>query len=253
MEPSVQDALQALIVPLVRTLGPNNSTLLDLLREFKPEAESLALRILSIWTENARPTPGIISVVKDLLAEKELDPKFLIIIIGEMDKVSDRQHLTEVPELTSCSSQADIVKNLPKIISTLSGKAEDRDQVRKVFSNVVTDIPVGVSTNMPRVRQSERLAPSELMVLLHEQEKEIGLKATIEGNVEAFFECDRALDACPFSHWHLLRYVGCVYFRNSSCCHAAACGRSNIASPLHANGEFQQFGIREIELLSGGL
>ncbi|KAG9047536.1 hypothetical protein FS837_002060 [Tulasnella sp. UAMH 9824] len=161
MEPSVQDALQALIVPLVRTLGPNNSTLLDLLREFKPEAESLALRILSIWTENARPTPGIISVVKDLLAERELDPKFLIIIIGEMDK-------------------ADIVKNLPKIISTLSGKAEDRDQVRKVFSNVVTDSPVGVSTNMPRVRQSERLAPSELMVLLHEQEKEIGLKATIE-------------------------------------------------------------------------
>ncbi|KIO25859.1 hypothetical protein M407DRAFT_24815 [Tulasnella calospora MUT 4182] len=161
MEPSVQDSLQALIVPLVRTLGPNNSTLLDLLREFKPEAESLALRILSIWTENTRPTPGIISVVKDLLAERELDPKFLIIIIGEMDK-------------------ADILKNLPKIISTLSGKAEDRDQVRKVFSNVVTDIPVGVSTNMPRVRQSERLAPSELMVLLHEQEKEIGLKATIE-------------------------------------------------------------------------
>ncbi|KAG8942711.1 hypothetical protein FRC04_003541 [Tulasnella sp. 424] len=161
MEPSVQDALQVLIVPLVKTLGPNNSTLLDLLREFKPEAESLALRILSIWTENARPTPGIISVVKDLLGERDLDPKFLIIIIGEMDK-------------------ADIVKNLPKIISTLSGKAEDRDQVRKVFSNVITDSPVGVSTNMPRVRQSERLAPSELMVLLHEQEKEIGLKATIE-------------------------------------------------------------------------
>ncbi|KAG8985920.1 hypothetical protein FRB90_004362 [Tulasnella sp. 427] len=60
------------------------------------------------------------------------------------------------------------------------GKTEDRDQVRKVFSNVITDSPVGVSTNMPRVRQSERLAPSELMVLLHEQEKDIGLKATIE-------------------------------------------------------------------------
>lgn len=182
MEPSVQDALQVLIVPLVKTLGPNNSTLLDLLREFKPEAESLALRILSLWTENARPTPGIISVVKDLLAERDLDPKFLIIIIGEMDKVGSRSRLTKVLELTKSNpSQADIVKNLPKIISTLSGKAEDRDQVRKVFSNVITDSPVGVSTNMPRVRQSERLAPSELMVLLHEQEKEIGLKATIEG------------------------------------------------------------------------
>lgn len=35
---------------------------------------------------------------------------------------------------------------------------------------------------MPRVRQStERLAPAELMVMLHEQEKEIGLKSAIAG------------------------------------------------------------------------
>ncbi len=63
----------------------------------------------------------------------------------------------------------------------LTGKAEDRDQVRKVFSNIVTEGPTGASSNMPRVRHSERLAPAELLVLLHEQEKEIGLKGAMEG------------------------------------------------------------------------
>jgi symplekin len=35
---------------------------------------------------------------------------------------------------------------------------------------------------LPRVRQSELLTPAELMVLLHEAEKEIGLKSAIEGS-----------------------------------------------------------------------
>lgn len=46
---------------------------------------------------------------------------------------------------------------------------------------------------MPRVRQSELLTPAELMVLLHESEKEIGLKSAIEGafeEVEPFYGTD---------------------------------------------------------------
>ncbi len=58
--------------------------------------------------------------------------------------------------------------------------------MKKVFSNVVAEAPAGVSSNMPRLRQNERLAPAELMVLLHEQEKEIGLKATIEGGFGSY-------------------------------------------------------------------
>lgn len=34
---------------------------------------------------------------------------------------------------------------------------------------------------MPRVRQSELLPPDRLMVLLHQCEKEIGLKSAMEG------------------------------------------------------------------------
>lgn len=39
LEPSVQDALKCRIVPVIKTLGPNNPKLLDLLRTFPPEAE----------------------------------------------------------------------------------------------------------------------------------------------------------------------------------------------------------------------
>ncbi len=91
MDESVQESLQTLLVPLIKTLGPTNPKLLELLQSFPTQAESLALRILTILTDHARPTPQIVSIVKQLLTERELDSKFLIIIIGEMDKVS---HLT---------------------------------------------------------------------------------------------------------------------------------------------------------------
>lgn len=42
-----------------------------------------------------------------------------------------------------------------------------------------------VTSNMPRVRQSELLTPAELMVLLHDSEKEIGIKSAKEGKLTA--------------------------------------------------------------------
>ena len=56
--------------------------------------------------------------------------------------------------------------------------------MRSVFNSVVQAPPQtfgSVTSNLPRVRQSELLTPAELMVLLHESEKDIGLKAAIEG------------------------------------------------------------------------
>ena len=60
-----------------------------------------------------------------------------------------------------------------------------KNLVRSVFSSVVQTPPQTfgtVSSNLPRVQQSERLSPAELMVLLHQSEKEIGLKSAIEGS-----------------------------------------------------------------------
>lgn len=82
--------------------------------------------------------------------------------------------------------QADILRHLPRIVSILNGKPEPKNLVRSVFNSIVTTPPQtfgSVTSNLPRVRQSELLTPAELMVLLHESEKEIGLKAAIEGKL----------------------------------------------------------------------
>ncbi|KAI0675546.1 Symplekin tight junction protein C terminal-domain-containing protein [Trametes maxima] len=164
MDISVQETIQQLITPLIRALGPSHGKLLTLLRTFPPGADSLALRVLTIFTEHGRPSAQLVALVKSLVNERDLDARFLIPIIAEMDK-------------------ADIVRHLPRIVSILNGTQEPKNLVRSVFSSIVTVPPETfgkVTSNLPRVRQSELLTPPELMVLLHQSEKEIGLKSAIE-------------------------------------------------------------------------
>ncbi|KAI0072686.1 hypothetical protein K474DRAFT_1604648 [Panus rudis PR-1116 ss-1] len=164
MEETVQKSIQELITPLIRALGSNHGKLLTLLRTFPRGAETLALRVLTIFTEHGRPSSQLVALVKSLMNERELDPRFLIPIITEMDK-------------------PDIMRHLPRIVSILNGKPEPKALVRQVFTSVVQAPPQSfgtVSSNLPRVRQSELLSPAELMVLLHESEQEIGLKAAME-------------------------------------------------------------------------
>ncbi|KIM53908.1 hypothetical protein SCLCIDRAFT_1222437 [Scleroderma citrinum Foug A] len=164
MDVTVQAAIQDLITALIKSLGSNNGKLLTLMRTCPPGAESLALRVLSIFTEHGRPSTQLVALVKGLISERDLDARFLIPIIAEMDK-------------------ADIMRHLPRVVSILNGQPEPKNLVRSVFSSVVTTPPQtfgSVTSNLPRVRQSELLTPAELMVLLHEAEKEIGLKSAIE-------------------------------------------------------------------------
>ena len=87
LESSVQEAIQGLITALVKSLGPNHPKLLSLLRNYPEGAENLALRILHIFTDGQRATPGIVNLVKYLIAERGADARFLMLIIAEMDKV----------------------------------------------------------------------------------------------------------------------------------------------------------------------
>ncbi|KAG8748374.1 hypothetical protein FRC10_005921 [Ceratobasidium sp. 414] len=170
MESSVQDAMQDLLAPLVRSLGPTNAKLLSLIKSFEPGAESLILRIIKILTENGRPNANLVALVKELIAERDLDARFLMPIIGEMDK-------------------PDIVKNLPRIVSVLNGKPEPKALVKSAFQAIVAAPPDSFtkgSSNLPRMKQSEQLTPVDLMVLLHE-DKEIGIKPAIEGIVLLLF------------------------------------------------------------------
>ncbi|KAF8892079.1 Symplekin tight junction protein C terminal-domain-containing protein [Infundibulicybe gibba] len=154
MDITVQEAIQELITALIRSLGSNHGKLLTLMRTCPPGAESLALR---------RPSAQLVALVKALVSERDLDARFLIPIIAEMDK-------------------PDIMRHLPRIVSLLNGQAEHKNLVRSVFSSIVTTPPQtfgSVSSNLPRSRQVN-FTPAELMVLLHDSEKEIGLKSAIE-------------------------------------------------------------------------
>lgn len=83
----MQEAIQELITALIKSLGPNHPKPLSLLRNYPEGAESLALRILHIFTDGQRATPGIVNLVKYLTAERGADARFLMLIIAEMDKV----------------------------------------------------------------------------------------------------------------------------------------------------------------------
>lgn len=87
MEETVQETIQQLITPLIKALGPSHGKLLTLLRTFPPGAETLSLRVLTIFTENGRPSAQLVALVKGLISERDLDARFLIPIIAEMDKV----------------------------------------------------------------------------------------------------------------------------------------------------------------------
>lgn len=164
MDITVQEAIQDLITALIKSLGSSHGKLLTLMRTCPPGAESLALRVLTIFTEHGRASAQLVALVKALINERDLDARFLIPIIAEMDKV-------------------DIMRHLPRIVSILNGQQEPKNLVRSVFGSIVTTPPQtfgSVTSNLPRVRQSELLTPAELMVLLHHSEKEIGLKSAIE-------------------------------------------------------------------------
>ncbi|KAL1745870.1 Symplekin tight junction protein C terminal-domain-containing protein [Schizophyllum fasciatum] len=180
MDAAVQSVVQELITPLIRSLGPSHSRLLTLLRTFPPHAEGLALRVLSIFTETGRPSPQLVAIVKGLVAERAdlregaLAARFLIPVIGEMDK-------------------ADIIRYLPRIVSVLNGQPDSKALVKSVFSSIVAQPSQTfgmISSNVPRVRHNEMLTPAELMVLLHDSEKDIGLQSAKEAITICFSMTD---------------------------------------------------------------
>jgi symplekin len=67
------EAVQDLIAALIRSLGPGHGKLLTLMRTFPPGAETLALRILNIFTEQGRPNARLVALVRGLISEWDLD------------------------------------------------------------------------------------------------------------------------------------------------------------------------------------
>ncbi|KAJ9112124.1 hypothetical protein QFC20_002305 [Naganishia adeliensis] len=162
LDPSIQDSLNTILTPLIRSLGPNHAKLLGILRHFPPGAEKLALRIMQILTPEDNTSPGLVATVKGLLSERQLDPRFMIPIAGEMDK-------------------AELYRYLPRMVSILCGKAPERDMIKQVFRKIVF-VPDRrlLSTNEVRQNMQDQLLAADLLVLLHQEQASIGLQAAIE-------------------------------------------------------------------------
>lgn len=179
MEESVQNAVQDHLAPVIRSIAGASSTpaydkLLALVRSFQSGAESLALRVIRILTDHTgRPSPAVVAMVKGLIAERDLDARFLIPIIGELDK-------------------AEITRQIPRFVSMLGGGgarlpgttvAEQKALVKSVFVAVLEKPEHGfgkISTNLPRLKESQLLEPVKLLVLLHEA-PDIGTASAREG------------------------------------------------------------------------
>lgn len=127
----------------------------------------------------------------------------------------------------------------------LNGTAEPNKIVRSVFNSIVTTPPQSfgtITSNVPRVRQSELFTPAELMVVLHEKEKEIGLKSTIEGTCFSLRRCRVAMRIMNFYHFlsnrDMLLDGRHLQVRNFGRRHATDCGRAGFAHAISADGEF---------------
>ena len=70
---------------------------------------------------------------------------------------------------------------MPRILSVLSeSPAEKRETIRTVFRNIIPISDIRASTNLPKSKPEE-LSAADLLVLLHEEEKSIGVSAAKEG------------------------------------------------------------------------
>ncbi|GAB00040.1 uncharacterized protein L969DRAFT_96650 [Mixia osmundae IAM 14324] len=164
MAPMVQAAVEEAITGLIRHLGASHPRILDLIENPPAGSEPLVLRVLAIFTVKGKPPQELVDLIKSMAAEKELSPRFIVPILSELTK-------------------HEILTQLPRVMTLLGGKAPEKELIRAVLDAVVIRPPRDygtVSTNVARVQQSELLTPVELLVLLHMQEKQIGLKATIE-------------------------------------------------------------------------
>lgn len=88
MDSAIQAFVQNVITPLIKTMGPNNSKILNLIQNTTPGAESLVTRILTILTDNGNVPASIANVIKKMASEKDLNPRLLIPVLKDFSKVS---------------------------------------------------------------------------------------------------------------------------------------------------------------------
>ncbi|KAF9114409.1 hypothetical protein BGX27_010880 [Mortierella sp. AM989] len=199
-DPLVQRVIRQKIQPLIKSIKSDSPKLLALIRDFPAGAEMLALRIIFILTDGVQPSPGLVSAVQNAVIKHDLNARFLIPIIGGLDRDA-------------------VFLCLPRIVGLLKGTERERRTVTEVFIKILTGngsvsgqasghpLPTmfdnrnsntsGAGSSVqpqPKVSISSTqtrgpiMSPSELLIELHALEDTVGWKAACE-----------AMDIC-FNH-----------------------------------------------------
>ncbi|KAG0306624.1 hypothetical protein BGZ98_002041 [Dissophora globulifera] len=189
-DPFVQRVIRQKIQPLIKSIKSDSTKLLALIRDFPMGAEMLVLRIIFILTDGVYPSPGLVSAVQQAVVQRDLNARFLIPIISGLDR-------------------AQVITNLPRIVSLLKGTERERRTVSEVFLKLLKGTgPISGSgpghgsggggggsgaptAPMQQQQQQQRgpvLQPADLLIELHEMEDIVGWKAACE-----------AIDIC-FNH-----------------------------------------------------
>jgi len=102
MLPETQTILQKLITMLIKSMGARHPKILELVRHSPPGAEELGLRVIAILTDKGKTAQPIVNLIKEMASERELNPRYMVAIIPELDKVRFVCTFTSLSRLMCC-------------------------------------------------------------------------------------------------------------------------------------------------------
>ncbi|WFD29040.1 hypothetical protein MSPP1_000044 [Malassezia sp. CBS 17886] len=153
----VQAAMEKHVAPVARAAGPNSTALLDVLRNAPEGADALVVAVLRILTERGN-TRALAELTRGLVERRGLPISFLLPLVPELDRDA-------------------IVAVLPRVVAVLRENTEEhRAAIRHLFHTLVAPaLQAAGEAGAPTMTGS--LTPVDLMVVLHDAENDIGLKA----------------------------------------------------------------------------
>ncbi|KAI8804581.1 Symplekin tight junction protein C terminal-domain-containing protein [Cladochytrium replicatum] len=181
----VQRTIRQHIQSLIRSIaGTATPKLLNVIRNFPPGSETLALRLLIIIAEREQPRPAkeTVALVRGMFAAREnLDPRFLLPVVA-------------------CMEKSEILALLPRMVQLLDGTEGKRRLFRELVVRIVSTPPQqqpeanGTASGQSQQQQANTaaakptdtnmqpppIAPAEFLIFLHGLEDTSGLKKAME-------------------------------------------------------------------------
>ncbi|WFC99313.1 hypothetical protein MYAM1_002057 [Malassezia yamatoensis] len=158
---AVQAAINKHITPVARAVGPNNTALLDVLRHAPRDADPLVHAMVRILIDKGH-TRSLASLVLYLVEERNLSTDLLLPLLPELQR-------------------EDAIRALPRVVQLLRDPTEENETtLSSVFRTLVAPPPPATAT----------LSPVDLLVLLHIQGEEIGIKLAVAATQLCFAMTD---------------------------------------------------------------